>query len=286
MDTIYKSLNINTFAEVYKIVNPIFEQCSFLFSKYAGKGYGLIDKRYEQVSSFLVPGSYTCIEPSILPLTFWDEIIDLCQIYFDINHSIFSGVKVQLNKFVQGKYVHPLIIYPHIDSSPSNHFTLSINIPIQSSTPVVTDFFKYKPTNSTTPVHELFMRSSNKTLPINDPNSLETISKFLLDNPTYATSKSLILKNWSKVGSICCEPGQITCFKANHFHAPRIEYSSIPDQTRNCLIIFLYIPIDKTINDHSGIYDSNTDFNALVKNSFMFNNDGSVRVFENMESES
>jgi len=251
---------------LYDLFNTVFETNSTLFSSSPGRGYPFSTPRHQATTSFLVAGSYMGVEPSVIPEVVWTYLFHHIEQHYSICLSTIRQVRVQLNRYGNKKAFHPLSLYPHTDSSPSQHRPIFINIPISKTTPVRTDFYEFLPTHKSRPHDDLFDIDG-----VTKSHSPTNLTSFLLENKHYCDSKSLILKLWKRHLSLVVEPGYFGTFRSDYYHAPYIESGDFP---RNSVGIFIYYSVNSSAPPPN--FDKYSLFTQTLSDSFHYVNNEPV----------
>lgn len=194
------------------------------------KGYSG-NKWQNMFSSYLTAGEYYPVEPSILTLEWWDQLGHWINQSLGYVPADIIATRCQLNVINENMFYHPLTIAPHADTLSPSVNVAAINIPLLTTVPFKTAFWKHKrygnycggnvydkltPAGTSRSEHDSMSTDSG-------PFSAVAINRLLEDNQCYRDSESIVLKDWSLVGIAETSIGDGVLYDGRLFHSPYLK---------------------------------------------------------------
>ncbi len=213
-----------------------------------GKGYRLKNSEVEipnSMSSFLIPGEYVGIEASSIDTRLLNYLFSIIEKKFNLKKSYLLSSRFQFNIFPLNASYNALSLIPHVDlvSKKNNYVPIALNINLNMIENMKTAFFENNIIKS---------KFFNKKLI--DENKLtgdffkDFDSQSILQiNNTFTFSDEIKLKYWHKYQELNLEPGDISIYLGNYFHAPVLnKNSNLPNKFRVSLAGFFIYADDTT----------------------------------------
>ena len=187
-----------------------------------GKGYQLNNNNEisipNSMSSFLIPGEYFGVEASSIDTRLLNYLFLVIEKNFNLKKSYLLSSRFQLNIFPLNASYNALSLIPHVDlvSKKNNYVPIALNINLNMTENIKTAFFENERIKS---------KFCNKKIIEENKLTGDFFKDFdsqsvLQINNTFTYSDEIKLKYWNKYQELNLDPGDISIYLGNYFHAP------------------------------------------------------------------